>query len=151
MKIFDFQIGFGSEIPNQISLNIYFAGCTDNKKCDRALCQNKHLHDFENGIEFGKVVIQIKTYLGKQNFIQSVCYLGGEPFDQSMSDLLYLTSIICTLRKDIPLYAYTGYDYPADKEKIDSYIECLKLTDVFVGHYSATNNIQRWLKNSFSN
>ena len=121
----------------------------NNKKCDRALCQNPHLHDFFNGISFDKLVFQIKTYLDKKDFIECVCYLGGEPLDQEHKDLLYLTSIISTFQPGIEIYAYTGYDYPEDKEKIDLCMTVLKLNDIFVGHYSSTNNIQRWLNHSF--
>ena len=57
MNIYDIQLSFGNEVPNQISLNIYFSGCINNKKCDKNLCQNKDLHNFCVGNSYLNYII----------------------------------------------------------------------------------------------
>jgi organic radical activating enzyme len=148
MNIFDIQLGFGSEVPNKISLNIYFSGCTDNKKCDREFCHNKHIHDFTNGYDYTLFIPHIKTLLDKQMFIDCICFLGGEPFDQNILKLIEFTNILRTLKKGIDIYAYTGYDYPEQKKLIDSITETLNLKNVYAGHFSVSYKNQKWVKNS---
>ena len=49
MKIFSFQIGYGVEVKDHISLNIYLSGCKNNKKCEKGKCHNPILRSFKVG------------------------------------------------------------------------------------------------------
>ena len=147
MNIFDIQLGFGSEVPGKISLNIYFSGCLDNKKCDREFCQNAHIHEFDKGYNYLDFIPQIQILLEKQLFIECVCFLGGEPFDQDIDQLIDITNKIQELKPGIDIYAYTGYDYPEHKNLIDDRIKTLNLVDVYAGHFSKSYNIQKWIRN----
>ena len=149
MNIFDIQIAFGNEVPNKISLNIYFSGCFDNKKCERHLCQNNHIHDFSNGYSYKNFLQEIKEIISKNDLIECVCYLGGEPLDQDINKMLDFTNKIRSTNSDIPIYSFTGYDYADNKGKIDNFASVLRITNIYAGHYSPKYNCQAWIKNSF--
>lgn len=148
MKIYDIQIG-SIEVPGSWSLNIYFSGCTNNKKCQRDLCQNKNLHDFNIGTPFKEMLNRIEATLEQgSNLIKSVCYLGGEPFDQNINDLRHLSDVIKFINPEINIYAYSGYD-DSNIDKIKRYMFECSIKDVYIGEYKKDGINQYWLKGEF--
>lgn len=145
MNIYDLQLSFGTEVPNEISLNIYFSGCKNNKKCDRTLCHNKQLHDFNLGYNYVEFLPKIKDLLSRSNLVSCICLLGGEPLDQDIDDLKQLCSYLRDIIVDIPVYCYTGYDYEDAEDDIIVYKKLLGIKDFYVGHFSPTKNNQYWL------
>ena len=141
MNIYSLQFGFGTEIKDFISLNIYFAGCKNNKKCKRNLCQNKKLHNFTVGNHFTFWQSKIANIV-KKDLCDSICFLGGEPFDMPISGLKDLCNYIRSINDNLKIYAYSGYDNP---DFILYYIRELKLEDVYFGAFiSNESNNQLW-------
>ena len=106
MFISNLQIGFGLEIPNKISLNIYISGCKNNKECDMKNCHNQELRKFKKEINYLSWYPTVTSLL-KDNLINAFCLLGGEPLDQKES---YLNDLINFLKVfNLPIYIYTGY------------------------------------------
>lgn len=145
MKIYNIQLSFGLEVTNKISLNIYFSGCKNNKKCNREQCQNKELHSFAVGEEYTNYFNDIYKLLMRKDLIDCICLLGGEPLDQNIEKLQNLLNYIRSI-KNIDIYSYTGYDYIENKIDIDNFLDVLKIKDIYVGHYSEKNNLQYWLR-----
>jgi hypothetical protein len=145
MNIYNTQISFGLEIPNKISLNVYFSGCKNNKKCDRDKCHNKELHSFTVGENYTNYFDYIHKLLMEYSLIDCVCLLGGEPIDQNKLCLHNFLNKIRSI-KNIDVYSYTGYDYQMNKEEIDNFLNIFKIKDIYVGHYSESNNLQYWLR-----
>lgn len=107
MNIANLQIGYGLEVKELISLNIYLSGCKNNKGCDRGKCHNKELQSFDIGVPYYKVLPKIISMLDS-SLIDCVVLLGGEPLDQDKAELTNLIDKIYSLTtKDI--YIYTGY------------------------------------------
>lgn len=148
MNIFDIRISNGIEIPNTLSLSIYFSGCNDNKKCDRNLCNSKDLYDFDNGFVHTHYYEQIQVLIEKTN-IDAICLTGGEPFDQDIQDMKEFISYIRSIKRTIKIYACTGYTYKEDKATIDKYMNELQIDDVCYGSYSPSFNNKKWLRKSF--
>ena len=130
MNISGINIGFGKEIEGKISLNIYFAGCKNNKKCNRKECHNPELHNFTAGTPYRDWIDAIYNVLNN-NLCNCICYLGGEPFDQNVNDLMNLTNSILT-RYPLPIYVYTGYD---NTHFFNKYLEKRKFDKIYMGHY----------------
>jgi len=145
VRINNIQIGYGNDIPGKTSLNIYFAGCLSNKKCDRELCQNKQLQDFNNGKDYNEWIENINLLM-KTGFFDCYCLLGGEPLDQNIEDMKNLFKQL----QQLPIYAYSGYDIDDNEDKIREYMKDLNIIDVYAGHYDENNNFnnQRWINNT---
>ena len=105
MNVFAVEPGF-LEIPNLVSLNIFAVGCIHN--CNG--CSNKQLQDFNNPSKWILDDTTFRKLLDKNiELIDSVCFLGGDPFCQK-DRLLQLASIA---QSEYHLYvcAYTGYEF----------------------------------------
>ena len=87
------------DIPGQISLAIFFAGCPI--KCKD--CQNKELWD----IKEGKIthICEILEKINKHELTKWVCFLGGEPFYQNT----FLENVCSNIKKNIGIYS--GYTF----------------------------------------
>jgi len=141
MNIGGVQIGFGEELEDKISLNIYLSGCKNNKRCNMKLCHNQDLRNFDYGKDYREFFIYIKKILNS-SIIDAVCFLGGEPLDQEKKDMLDFISFITSISK-IPLYIYSGYD------SIDIYYDYLSSTGisgVFFGSYNGKESKKQFLK-----
>lgn len=150
INIYNIQTSFGLEVPDKISLNIYFSGCKNNKHCDRDKCQNKDLLSFKNGTHYTSFLRIIEKYLRQKNFIECVCFLGGEPLDQDLHSFQEITNYIRQIRQDILFYCYSGYDIEDKKDHILTYTNTLGFTDIFIGHFSENSNNQYWLYNTIN-
>ena len=105
-----------------IQTTIWFSGCTI--KCKG--CFNKVCQDFNYGIEYTERVEDRLIQYAKDDKVDGVCILGGEPFDQDLEILLRLVKRI-TNEVQKPIHLWTGYlmeDLLKDplKKKILSYI-----------------------------
>ena len=105
------------DIPSQISLVIFFRGCSI--KCKD--CQNCHLQTKD---ETKKVNIDyVMKYIDGKKLNNWICFQGGEPFDQP----LFLYNIIKRLNKKVCIF--TGYEFRIIKSK---YKNILDLTNVIM-------------------
>ena len=100
-----FSIGF-IEIPNiNASLNIYTVGCPF--KCKG--CHNKDLQNINHPqrkiLDIEEI---IKTINNSNNFIQGICWLGGEPLYQ-FKDFISINHKIKSFFPNISICLYTGY------------------------------------------
>jgi len=130
MNIADLQLGTGLEVPDRISLNIYFAGCCDNKSCERSKCQNSHLHSFEKGTHYKDWMDEICKILSYR-LAETVCFLGGEPFDQNQKELNDLMEQIAARYPFVQFYAYTGYEI----ERVPASFLQMGFKSIFAGPY----------------
>jgi organic radical activating enzyme len=145
MNIVDLQIGYGFEVPKKISLNIYFSGCIDNKLCDRHLCQNKEIHDFNVGKNYITFLPKIIFLLGRNTIIDCICLLGGEPLDQDEKEINNFFKSIRNIYPNLDVFAYTGYNYDIEKEKIDSFKHQFNITSIYVNEYKVNSYNQYWI------
>ena len=105
-----------------IQTTIWFSGCT--LKCKG--CFNKVCQDFDYGMEYTERVEDRLIQYAKDDKVDGVCILGGEPFDQDLEILLRLVKRI-TNEVQKPIHLWTGYlveDLMKDslKKKILSYV-----------------------------
>lgn len=97
--------GFGLETEDKyISLNIFFAGCSRDPKCEG--CHNPGLWEKENGVCMK--VSQIREIVEMDDIIKALVFLGGEPLDQEEA-LLEISQH--AKEKGIKRYLYTGLEY----------------------------------------
>lgn len=117
MNIVSAQLGFGTEVENKISLNIYVAGCLNNKQCNIKKCHNPKLRSFNIGIPYKEFLSNIDEILKKEDLLDCVVILGGEPLDQNFKDLKDLILHIKFISK-LPIYIYTGYRFEDKRNTI---------------------------------
>lgn len=141
MNISILQIGFGLEVPDKITLNIYLSGCLPNKQCVRDKCHNPELHDFNNGTDYKLWLhdITMKT----TGLIQGFVLIGGEPLDQNPKDLLDLINFLNKLK--LPIYLYTGYtEQQLNNHELKGILN--KFTKIYYGEYIPNKNNKKELK-----
>lgn len=85
---------------------VYFSGCTLN--CEG--CHNKNIQDFNYGNEWTKEVEDYFIDKCKNPHVKVVGILGGEPFQQSYTQILNLFK---RLKSEVckPIWVWTGYTY----------------------------------------
>jgi len=141
MNIAALQTGFGTEVPDRISCNIYVAGCQNNKACERSKCQNKHLHSFSAGRNAITWYEEIRGLIRKE-CISAVCILGGEPFDQEPHSMIHLVRHILVTR-NLPVYVYTGYE----QQNIPGWAVKIPWAGIFAGPYvEGRPELQGWIE-----
>lgn len=113
------QVGFGLEVKDTTTLNIYLSGCLPNKNCARDKCHNQDLLDFNFGSDYKNWLPRIKNKTTK--LIKGFCLLGGEPLDQDFEQLMDLINFL--KKANLPIYLYTGYT----KSQLDNH----KHKDIF--------------------
>ena len=108
-----------------IRTTVFVSGCTHN--CYN--CFNKEYQDFEFGLEFTqKEIDKIIEYL-KEDVINGLTVIGGEPLQQNVDDMCnFLAQIRKSSNKSI--WIYSGYTYEeimedSQKVKILSYCDIL--------------------------
>jgi len=114
-----------------IRSSIFFSGCTHN--CHN--CFNKAYHDFKYGNEFtNKEINIIKEYM-KEDQINGITLLGGEPLQQNPIEMINflkdIRSIIDEYNKSI--WIYSGYTYEEiilEKEKFS--IEAIERKNIYL-------------------
>ena len=116
-----------------IRTTVFFSGCTH--KCYN--CFNATYQDFNYGNEFtSKEINTIKEYI-KEDTINGITLLGGEPLQQNSLDMINFLNeikpIIDEYKKSIWLYSgYTYEEIIADNSKF----EIIKLCNILVdGRY----------------
>lgn len=144
MNIHGLQIGF-NEVPDHISLNIYVAGCLDNKGCKRDKCHNPHLHNFTNGVNYREWYNNLSSLFQRnQSLITAIVLTGGEILDQNFKAL---KDFILYLRQfNLPIYAYTGYG----EQQARTAQAILGFDDICFGHYTENEGHKRWLNKEIS-
>lgn len=151
MYIHSIEIGF-LEIPELVSLNIFSVGCIHN--CDG--CSNKSLQNFNHPDRWNLTDdIFAQKIVDSQSLIDSVCFLGGDPFYQC-DRLKRLTDIA---KNDFNLYvgAYTGYnieDLALAGMNLDFIVDGkwngIPVTDIKTNQRIFISNNGRWNKISYS-
>lgn len=141
MKIYSLQIGYGIEIKDEISLNIYLSGCKNNKNCERNKCHNPELKDFRNGNNYSLFKDNINKFI-KNNLIGCIVLLGGEPLDQNCFDLKDLILYIKS-KCNLPIYLYSGYNYEEKSELITKLFK-IGIDGFCLGPYKE-NGEKKWL------
>ena len=145
MKIGNIQLGFGIEVPNAISLNVYLSGCKNNKQCNMAQCHNQHLRNFNYGVDYTEVLPTIKQ-LCNSELIDCVVLLGGEPLDANEESLKTLIQFIRNNCKVLPIYIYTGYTYTQIISSITKLFE-YGIDGICYGPYDG-HSIKQWVYKS---
>ena len=87
-----------------IACSIFFQGCS--RHCFN--CFNTETWSFKDGREFTETLQLEFEKLCKKPYIDCVSFLGGEPLDQPLDELLYF---IKTLKTDVnkPFFMWSGY------------------------------------------
>lgn len=114
------EFGFGRDTNNKnISVNIYFAGCSKEPKCPG--CHNPHLWIKENGTPM--TLTYLKEYIEVQSTLaQALVFLGGEPLDQELAVLeLAVVADVCGMNT----YLYTGKEIDEVSEIIKDTIDVI--------------------------
>jgi anaerobic ribonucleoside-triphosphate reductase activating protein len=142
MNINALQIGYGVEIKDKISLNIYLSGCFNNKKCDRDKCHNQGLHNFNTGKFYLEYLEEIEKIIN-QELVDCVCLLGGEPFDQALNSFNDLIYFLSKCKKNI--YIYTGYTKNQLQELKKEYLLNNSITNVCYGEFKENIKNKKWL------
>ena len=140
MNIAQIQFGYGTEIEDKISLNIYFSGCHDNKLCDRNKCHNPELHNFNYGYSAKDFINKIKKTV-RSEIVECIVFLGGDPFDQKLLSLIELLNNIDTNK---PIYAYTGYTKDQLVELKKEYLIAINFTNICYGEFKEGENNKKW-------
>lgn len=112
-----------------VRVSIFMQGCTFNCKN----CFNKETHDFNGGKEFTEETINRVLELCKNENIEGLSILGGEPMHPKNID--GTTELARRLKKEYPnktIWVWTGFSF--DKDLKDK--EVLNYLDVMVdGQY----------------
>lgn len=89
-----------------INTTIWFSGCTF--KCKG--CFNEECQDFNYGEEYTRDVEDLLISYAKDKHVSGVCIMGGEPFQQDLSELLHL---VIAIKNEVnkPIHMWTGYLY----------------------------------------
>ncbi len=108
-----------------IQTTIWFSGCT--MKCPG--CFNEACQDFNFGFEYNKDVEDKLIRWAKDDHVDGVCILGGEPFQQ---DLDVLLELVKRIKREVkkPIHMWTGYIFEdlikdPDKREILQYVDTL--------------------------
>lgn len=111
-----------------INSTIFFSGC--NFHCPG--CFNKEAQSFKYGHTFDKNAYNKFLSYAKDDTVDGICILGGEPFHQNIDELY---AFIKNIKKDTnkPIHIWTGYSvaeliFLEDKR----ILEILKLCDTIV-------------------
>jgi len=112
-----------------VRVSIFMQGCTFNCK----ECFNPETHDFEGGKEFNEETIDRVIELCKNENINGLSILGGEPLHPK--NLEGTTKLVKTFKEKLPdknIWIWSGFTFDGElKNK-----EVLKYTDVLVdGRY----------------
>lgn len=124
------------DVPDNISVSIYFAGCSIRCKG----CQNPELWDKKAGGEknIGEVLKKIKEH----PLAEYVVFLGGEPTDQ-MDFLIKLCELI-KKEMQIKISLYTGREFEVLPKKLLDNLELIICgpyrQDLHVGNWPASSN-----------
>lgn len=102
------------------SFTIWFSGCTF--KCKG--CYNQQLQDKSFGIEYTPQQISNIINKCKHLGIKSVVFIGGEPLQQNINDLL---SLCKSLHDDgMNIWLYTGYEFDDVDKSLLQYLYMIK-------------------------
>lgn len=108
-----------------INTSIFFSGCTF--KCDG--CFNQEAQDFNYGKKYTKDVEDNFILYAKDKYVDGICLLGGEVFQQDLTTIL---SLVRRIKNEVkkPIYIWSGYTWDKlvkDKNKLDilNYVDIL--------------------------
>lgn len=107
-----------------VRVSIFMQGCSFNCK----QCFNKETHDFNGGKEFTEDTIERVLELGKNETIQGLSILGGEPMHPK--NIEGTTKLAKAFKEKFPnktVWSWTGFTFDKDlKDKeVSKYIDVL--------------------------
>lgn len=103
MKILTSRVGF-SDFPGMTTLDIYAVGCSI--RCDS--CHNPELRDPEHPEAHVLNVHELTEKINAaEGLIEAICWMGGEPLDQSVSLLILMCAAKFT-HPSLPHIVFTG-------------------------------------------
>lgn len=110
-----------------VNTTIFFSGCKFN--CPG--CFNKDAQDFNYGFEFNDKEKELFIKWAKDEHVDGVCILGGEPFQQDLDELL---DLVIRIKKEVekPIHIWSGYRYEEliqDPKKLIILKNCDTLVD----------------------
>lgn len=105
-----------------IRSTIFLTGC--NIHCKG--CFNYEIQDFNSGNILDESVLNDWILHASQPTICGISILGGEPFDQNLSELNYLFSKLSTINK--PIWVWSGHTF----ETLISNSDILNILDTYV-------------------
>ena len=100
-----------------INTTLFVSGCTHN--CEG--CFNKEQQNFNYGKPFTKEVEDLLIAYAKDEFVDGVCILGGEPLQQDLDVIFNLVKRI-KAEVDKPIHMWSGYTWEEilqDDKKVD--------------------------------
>ena len=100
-----------------IQTTLFVSGCTHN--CEG--CFNKEQQNFNYGKPFTKEVEDLLIAYAKDEFVDGVCILGGEPLQQDLDVIFNLVKRI-KAEVDKPIHMWSGYTWEEilqDDKKVD--------------------------------
>ena len=111
--------GFGLDTEGKyLSLNIFFAGCSKEPKCEG--CHNPELWSKESGI-----LMEISTLLEiikSDTLVDALVFLGGEPLDQEQA---VIESVKMANKRGLVTYLYTGKEIEEVSDTIKAWIDVI--------------------------
>ena len=124
-----------------VRVSLYVSGCTHRCKG----CHNPEGWDFKCGLEYDdKVEEQIIREVGRP-YVRGFSLLGGEPFDQSDSELL--VSLVRKLKMIYPnkdIWIWTGYDWDQIKSSPLTKFVDVVVTGKFIYDQRDISDNNRW-------
>lgn len=116
------------DVPNKISIAIYFAGCSLHCKD----CQNQELWDPWGGEQ--KSLESVVNQINNHPLAESVVFLGGEPTDQ-----IEFLLAVCQQITDKEKVLYTGREFEVLPKKLLSYLDM-----IICGPYRSDKHVDSW-------
>lgn len=109
-----------------IGVSIFFQGCSHHCKN----CFNVLTWDFNDGKEWTKEIEDRFIKSCQCKYIDHVSFLGGEPLDQPISELLIL---LTRIKKEVnkPIYMWSGYTWE-EILKDNKRCQILKYIDILI-------------------
>lgn len=133
------------------SLEIYIAGCKGNKGVHCKECHNPESWNFNQGDKYTcKYFIEnIKEKVENHgDLIKNIMIFGGEPLDQSISDLIDLLQDLYYLKK--PIWLFTRYSLEEVPTAIKHYCEYIKC-GIYAPELKTDTNVMYNIKLATSN
>lgn len=127
-----------------IRVSAYFAGCKPNK-CKAGNCpgcHNPEAQKFNVGEEYTDATKQAILKAVSSPYIKGLTLVGGEPYDQDMTQIIELCREVKALNKDV--WVYTGYEFDQIKDKeLSKYID-VAVVGPFILEQRDISDANRW-------
>ncbi len=111
---------------NNLSLNIYIAGCRGVNGAHCNGCHNPSTWNFDQGVHYTEALKSIRKYVSNDyDIIDNIMIFGGEPLDQNKCSLIDFLKELQEFRKSV--WLFTRYEFKdVDSEIIGllNYVKC---------------------------